>query len=100
MRDERFDNDLFRGLPQADDLRKYVEHGTPMNHFLTAVLENDLMTAIGRADSRNKAALEAYVIWLKSYAPAACYGSPANVAAWSAQRGLHGLSKAQNTPGS
>ena len=85
-----FDSDLFRSLPQAQDLREYVEDGRPTNHFLTALLENDLMACIARADARNKAALEDYVIWLKSFAPGQCYGGPAQVAAWIAHRGLRG----------
>ena len=68
MSDEMFDNDLFQSLPQAQDLREYVEDGRPTNHFLTALLQNDLMACIARADAHNKAALEDYVIWLKSYA--------------------------------
>ena len=86
-----FDNDLFRSLPQHQDLREYVEDGRPTNHFLTALLENDLMSCIGRADPRNKAALEDYVVWLKSFAPGPCYGGKAEVAAWIAHRGLRGV---------
>ncbi|MGI9475067.1 MAG: hypothetical protein ACR2PI_00030 [Hyphomicrobiaceae bacterium] len=90
MSDEMFDNDLFQSLPQAQDLREYVEDGRPTNHFLTALLHNDLMSCIGRADKHNKAALEDYVIWLKSYAPGQCYGGREEVAAWIAHRGLRG----------
>jgi len=86
--DEMFDNDLFRALPQAQDVREYVEDGRPTNHFLTALLENDLMRCVGRADVRSKAALEDYVMWLQSYAPAACFGGREQVAAWIAHRGL------------
>lgn len=88
--DEMFDNDLFRSLPQAQDLRAYVEEGRPTNHFLTALVQNDLMACIGRADTRSKAALEDYVMWLKSYAPGECYGGREQVTAWIAQRGLKG----------
>ena len=88
--DEMFDNDLFRSLPQAQDLREYVEDGRPSNHFLTALLQNDLMTCLGRADVRNKAALEDYATWLKSYAPGQCYGGRQEVADWIAHRGMQG----------
>jgi hypothetical protein len=86
--DEMFDNELFKSLPQAQDLREYVEDGRPTNHFLTALLRNDLMSCIGRADVRNKAALEDYVIWLQSYAPGHCHGGRKQVAAWIAHRGM------------
>ena len=91
--DDIFDSDLFRSLPQAQDLREYIEDGRPTNHFLTALLENDLMSCIGRADARNKAALENYVVWLKSFAPGPCYGGKENVAAWIAHRGLAGVTR-------
>lgn len=94
MSDEMFDNDLFQSLPQAQDLREYVEVGRPTNHFLTALLQNDLMACIARADARNKAVLEDYVIWLKSYAPGQCYGGREEVAAWIAHRGLKGEPRA------
>ena len=90
MDDERYDNDLFASLPQADDLRDYIERGRPTNHFLTALLQNDLMACMGRADSRNRAALQDYCMWLKSYAPGQSYGSKESVAAWIARKGLNG----------
>ena len=90
MDDGMFEDDLFKSLPQAQDLREYVEDGRPTNHFLTALLQNDLMACIGRADARSKAAIEDYVMWLKSYAPGACYGGREQVAAWIAHRGLKG----------
>ena len=90
---ELFDSDLFRSLPQAKDLREYVEDGRPTNHFLTALLQNDLMTCVGRADRRNLAALEDYVMWLKSYAPGQCYGGRHEVAAWIGHRGLRGVER-------
>jgi hypothetical protein len=88
MDDSAFSNDLFRALPQGEALRRYVEHGYPTNHFLRAVLENDLMEALARADDANFEALEAYCAWLKSHAPSACYGSPEKVSAWIEARGL------------
>lgn len=91
--DEMFDNDLFRSLPQAQDLREYVEDGRPTNHFLTALLQNDLMMCVGRADARNQAALEDYVMWLKSYAPGPCYGGADKVSAWIHHRGLQGVER-------
>lgn len=86
--DDIFDNDLFHSLPQARDLRHYVEEGRPTNHFLTALLENDLITCVARADARNKAVLADYVMWLRSYAPGDCYGSPKAVAAWISVGGM------------
>jgi hypothetical protein len=77
-------------LPQGPDLRDYIERGRPTNHFLTALLENDLMTCLGRADGRNRAALDDYCMWLKSYAPGQSYGSRGKVEAWIAAGGMAG----------
>ena len=90
MSGDLFENDLFQSLPQADDLRLYVEEGRPTNHFLMALLANDLMATLGRADAANKAAIEDSCLWLKSYAPAACHGSRDTVEAWIANGGMKG----------
>ena len=87
---DAFDCDLYRALPQRDALRRYVEQGYPLNHFLAAVVSNDLMEAVARADDANLDALEAYVAWLRTHAPAASYGSTDKMRAWIAQRGLAG----------
>ncbi|MEL6375165.1 MAG: hypothetical protein AAFR04_14495 [Pseudomonadota bacterium] len=94
MQDERYSAPEFAALPQADDLRAYIEHGTPTNHFLTALLSNDLLATFGRADARSKAAIDDYVLWLRSYAPGHCYGSAERVEAWIAQGGLRGVASA------
>ncbi len=97
MSDDLFDNELFESLPQAADLRLYIEEGRPTNHFLTALLSNDLMATLGRADAVNKAAIEDYCLWLKSFAPGACYGSRQAVESW-IHRG--GMKAAANVPAS
>ena len=50
--------------------------------FLTAVLENNLMEAFGRADDTNRSTMFNYVDFLYNYAPAPAWGSPAKVLAW------------------
>ena len=97
MIDERYDNALFRSLPQGEDLRFYVDEGRPMNHFLMALVSNDLLECVGRADPRNLAALEDYCMWLRSYAPPACFGDREKVAAWIQNRGVIGRTSAEGT---
>jgi len=63
-------------------LRKYIEHGCPVGDFLTAVLENNLSEACGRADDENIENLPAFVAYLYNEAPAACHGSREKVRAW------------------
>jgi len=64
-------------VPEHDwnGLIRYVEDGYLPGGFLTAVLENDLMGALGHADIINQRALPAIGQWLYNYAPAGCYGS-------------------------
>jgi hypothetical protein len=62
----------------------YIERGVPVGDFLTAVLENNLSEACGRADDDNLENLPAYVAYLYNEAPSPCHGSPEKVRAWSA----------------
>ena len=63
-------------------MQRYIEDRIPPGSFLTAVLANDLMLALRRADDINSGRLHDYGVWLANYAPPACYGSPEAVRAW------------------
>ena len=80
----------FRGFTVPDymvgALRDYIENYVPVGGFLTAVLQNDLTEAVGRADDHNTANLPAYVSYLYNNAPRDCWGSPERVTAWLAKR--------------
>ncbi len=91
MIEEMFDNEIFAALPQARELRRYMEEGRPVNHFLTYLIQNDLVRCIGRADSENLAALPNYCTWLHSYAPPMSFGSEQKMQRWIAHNGLSGL---------
>ncbi len=91
MIDDIFDTEEFQTLPQAEQIRLYVEEGRPVNHFLTFLIQNDLMRCVGRADQRNLEALQNYCTWFQSYAPPKCYGTKAKMDAWIAHGGLSGL---------
>ncbi len=73
-----------------DTMRRYIERGIPTGSFLEAVLCNDLMGALGRADEENRAALHGYAVYLYSYAPNGCHGSPSKVSEWISGGGLAG----------
>ena len=70
-------------------MERYIEHGVPPGHFLTAVLTNDLRGACERADDVNRHLLWEIVGWLYNEAPAPCWGSPTKVSTWlaAARRG-------------
>ena len=70
-----FDNE-YKNIPeniQASILR-YVEHGIKPGGFLTAVLNNDLYNATGRADAESLKSLHLIVMWFANHRPD-LYGS-------------------------
>lgn len=71
-------------------IARYIEHGIRPGHFLTALLSNDFMEAMGRADSENMAAIQGWAQFLYNYVPSNCYRSPEKVKAWMAHNGLAG----------
>jgi hypothetical protein len=55
---------------------------TRTGSFVQAVLENNFVDAMGRADDESRAALHAIAKYLWNDMPSNCWGSPAKVAAW------------------
>lgn len=76
----------FRDYSIRDDMmgaiRRYIDHGIPPGSFLTAVIENNLSEAVGRADDENCANLPAFVAYFYNEASSACWGSPEKRRAW------------------
>ena len=68
-----------------EGLRAYAIDHRPVGQFLTSVLENDLMKAIGRADVESLAAIRGIVQFVYNAMPGPCHGSPAAVKAWLAK---------------
>lgn len=63
-------------------IKRYIEEKCPPSDFLTAVIQNDLSEAVGRADEENMRNLPAYAAYFYNHAPAACHGSKEKMAAW------------------
>jgi hypothetical protein len=63
-------------------IERYVEHHIPPGDFLTAVFENNLSAACGRADDENMDNLPAYAAYLYNEVPNGCHGSPEKVQWW------------------
>jgi len=61
---------------------RYVADHCPVGGFLTAVLSNDLRSAVGQADDENLAHLPDIVCYLHWEVPASCWGSPKAVEKW------------------
>ena len=72
------------GIPEhmVEAVYNYLEYGTPPGGFLTAVLSNDLMDALRRADDKNIESLPAWGRLLYNHIPPGAYGSRKAVEAW------------------
>lgn len=77
------------GCPEhlAESLRAYLEHGRPLGSFLEAVVSNDLIDAVARADSVNMRLLPEIVAFVYTHFPArgVCHGSREIYATWVAR---------------
>ena len=65
-----------------ESLKRYVKYRIPTGGFLRAVLENDFMRAIGKADEFNLQALPQIRDYIIAELPVACYGSVDAVNTW------------------
>lgn len=73
-----------RFIPESvvGGLRRYVVNRIPTGGFLRAVLENDLMEAMGRADDLNREYLDNIVQFCNEALPWVCWGSQAKCNEW------------------
>ena len=74
-----------------DGTRLYIEHGIPPGSFLTAVICNDLFTAMGKADDINRHRLFDWCSFFYNETPAQCFGSPEKMERWMNHGGMSGL---------
>lgn len=74
----------YQRLPEhmRDAARLYIERGIKPGDFLTALLANDFMEAVGRADDTNLAALGTWAKWIYNEIPRGAHGSYNHVADW------------------
>lgn len=80
----------YEQLPEhiRDGMRRYIESGIEPGSFLTAVLCNDLMGAMGKADEINRARLWDICAFLHNEAPSTCFGSIEAFQSWVHRGGL------------
>lgn len=71
----------------------YITRGLRPGGFLSAVLSNDLMGALEKADYLNSTRIRQYGYYLFNYAPMGCYGSVENFNNWIKRGGLEGFAK-------
>jgi hypothetical protein len=74
----------YPGVKQStiDTINNFVTKGWEPGGFVTAVLENNLMEAFGRADEENRYSLFDICNYVYNEIPAGSHGSPAKVEAW------------------
>lgn len=60
----------------------FVMRGRVPGDFLTAVIENNLSGAIGRADLQSLSCIKVIVRWFYNIAPGDCWGSPEKLSDW------------------
>lgn len=65
-----------------ESLNRYVEKGIHPGDFLKAVLENNLMEAVGRADHINIRRLPEICKYVYNNIPSLCHGSLEKVEKW------------------
>ena len=67
--------------------QRFFEYGIATGGFLQKVLENDLMGAVGRADSSHSQLLKNICEFVYNELPVVTYGSPEKFDAWCMQGG-------------
>jgi hypothetical protein len=77
-------------------INDYVTDGLKPGSFTRAVLANDLMEAVGRADMVNLKRIPAICTYIYCEVPSVCRGSYAAVEIWIRNGGLNGQIK-ENT---
>ena len=68
-------------------LQRYRDEHTPVGHFLTSVLENDLHRAVAHADQSSLKALKTIVQYVYNELPGSCWGDKKAVKEWLSVRG-------------
>ena len=83
------------GIPQRTmgGIDRYVEEGIHPGHFLKAVITNNLLEALERADNENISALYDIMKYFFNSTPSECWGSIENFNNWRLHRGKAGYSK-------
>lgn len=74
----------YENIPRAlqGGIRRYLENRICPGSFLSAVIKNDLSSAIARADLNSLRELKNIVQWLYWNAPSVSWGSPEKMKAW------------------
>lgn len=80
------------GIPRTmwESIVEYIVVGRITGAFLAALLSNDLLLAVKKADEVNIQRLRDYVSFLEGCAPVGCYGTSAAYQSWIRTGGVIG----------
>ena len=67
-------------------IKYYIEEGSHIGSFLTALFSNDLFHAVMRADDENLALIPTYVCYIYNECPSGCHGSLQAIKDWQKSR--------------
>jgi hypothetical protein len=76
-----------------ESIDQYIKNGYIPGDFLLAVLANNLVQALHRADEDNSRDLREIIRYIGERAPAACWGSQQAVCRWMKLGGMRGLTE-------
>ena len=71
-------------------INNHVLRGQNCGHFVTAVLSNDLIEAVNRADDECQKCLRSIVRYLYNRCPGGCWGSKKKMEEWRKNGGIEG----------
>jgi hypothetical protein len=82
--DEGISEEYYSVIPtrMLPGLYRYVLEGIKPGAFLTAIITNDLRTAISTADEENLKLIKVWVLFFWWHTPSNCHGSEAVMARW------------------
>ncbi len=70
----------------ASSIQLYLSHGIEPGSFLSAVICNDLSSAVGYADRTNLMNLPAYIGFFYNEAPSQSWGSKEKMVSWTKEK--------------
>lgn len=79
----------------AGGIKRYIEDGIPPGDFLSAIITNDLRTAVFHADDYNIRNIPAYIFYFYNEVPSTCWGSVKSMSDWIKIGGLNGTKKSR-----
>lgn len=99
MLDDGLKQSYYDQLPteMLPNVYRYVIDGLQPGHFLTAVITNNLLDAVNRADSRNLKALGTWIKFFYNVCPSGCYGNIETMKNWMDERRSYNVSTNKNS---